>query len=114
MALDQVTVEKVDGGYIFQVNAPQNHNQPLGKSAMVYSVFADCHSAMKRFLTLVRTNNLQAADGKYIKVEKENNQYYFRYFDESGNCVFERSKGYSQKANCLNGIKAVFKAVNNT
>ena len=69
---------------------------------------------MKRFITLVRTNNLQSADGKYIKIEKENGKYYFRYYDETGCCLFERKNGYSQKANCHKGIKAVFRAVNNT
>ena len=114
MALNQVTIEKADGGYIFQANAPQNHNQPLGRSAMVYPSYADCSSAMKRFLSLVRTNNLQSADGKHVKIEKENDKYYFRYFDENGDCVFERGNGYFQKAGCVKGIKAVFRAVNNT
>lgn len=114
MALNQVTIEKVEGGYIFQANASQNHSQPLGKSAVVYPNFADCSSAMKRFVTLVRTNNLQSADGKHIKIEKENDKFYFRYFDENGCCIFERKSGYTQKVNCIKGIKAVFVAVNNT
>lgn len=114
MALNQVTIEKVEGGYVFQANAPQNHSQPLGKSAVVYPDFADCSSTMKRFIKLVRTNNLQSADGKHIKIEKENDKFYFRYYDETGCCLFERKNGYFQKANCCKGIKAVYRAVNNT
>lgn len=109
-----MTVEKTDNGYVFRANSPQNHNQYLGESAVAYHNYADCNKAMKRFVSLVRTNNLQTVDEKYLKVEKENDKYYFRYYDEKGCCVFERKHGYSQKANCHKGIKAVFNAVNNT
>ena len=114
MAVNCVTIEKTVNGYIFQVNAPQNHNQPLGKSAKVYPNAGECKNAMKSFIAMVRTHTLQTEDGRFVKIENKGDNYYFRYYDENEQCIFERTIGYPSKANCEAGIKAVFNVVNHT
>lgn len=58
MAVNCVSIEKVEDGYIFQVNAPQNHNQPLGVSATCFSNQRECRDAKEAFESLVRKNSI--------------------------------------------------------
>lgn len=111
MAVNCVSIEKVKEGYIFQVNAPQNHNQPLGVSATCFSSYSECRQAKEAFESLVRKESLQAEDGRFVKIERRDKLYYFSYYDENGICVFVRKAGYNRKANCTKGIKAVFRVI---
>lgn len=112
MAVNCMSIEKTKEGYMFQVNAPQNHNQPLGISAVHFTDYAECKRAMEMFASLVRRNSMQVEDGKFVKIEKKDGKYYFNYYNDGGNLIFRREKGYCQKTGCKKGIYAVFKIVN--
>lgn len=112
MAVNRVSIEKVEEGYIFQVNAPQNHNQPLGVSATCFSSQSECRDAKEAFESLVRRNSIQAEDGRFVRIEKREGKYYFNYYDENGKPILKREKGYYQKAGCQKGIRAIFRVIN--
>ena len=110
----RVSIEKIEEGYVFSAYPTNNNQQPLGVSANVYQNIAQAREARKSFISLVRTHNLQKEDGRLVLIEEHNKKFFFKYLDENGTCVFQRTIGYEQRINCENGIMAVFEAVNNT
>lgn len=112
--MTRVSIEKKEDGYVFSAYPANNNQQALGVSANVYQNIAQAREARKSFISLVRTHNLQKEDGRLVLIEEHNKKFFFKYLDENGICIFQRTIGYEQRINCENGIRAVFEAVNNT
>ena len=119
----QIRIKKCNDGYKFFVFPAKFYcDQPIGQSVKAYQTLNECKQELENFKTLVLRNGLCTEDGKYVKIERKKikpsyskspeNFYYFMYYDENGQGIFERKAGYSRRENCKKGINAVFNAIN--
>ncbi|MCC8193018.1 MAG: hypothetical protein LIO41_08285 [Ruminococcus sp.] len=98
------------GGYRFRLFPSNNNSQPLGIS-ILYPTPDACKNALRDFRSLIKDSNMCVNENKYVRIEPNENQYIFKFFDEDGNEIFYRKLPYYQKTNCRNGINRVIQHI---
>lgn len=111
----QIRINGAEPSYFFSIYpAAYLPDQEIGHSSKMFSSSDECLSALKDFVSFIKSKNIQFGNDQYIKYEKRgdsnHNKFGFYFVDDSGTRIFESGFRYERKQNCKNGIIGVINA----
>lgn len=96
-----------NGLWRFALIPSNNSRQPMGYS-VDYMTRAECEQAVCTFKNLIKENQINSADSPYVRIDRVNDKYAYKYFDEANKLLF--TSRCQTKENCQKALKSILKS----